>query len=130
MKADIADPFTTADIRARGQHLDPEERDARACAAIDRHALNPEDRADLLAMLGLTPPPPPPAKSVRAPRKPPSNTGRMTTPAEPCEWPCEKCGRQMWHRRWGEESRPGRIAYGANGVCCTCYQRVLRHTEN
>lgn len=126
VKTDIADPFTTAGIRARGQHLSPEERDTRACATIDRHALNPEDRAELLAMLGLTPPPAPTPKPPKPPRKPPVVSTRTAPPDRPQDWPCTRCGRNMWHRSWPDAERAGRIMWGARTVCTTCYQHVRR----
>lgn len=128
-KTDISDPFTTAGIRVRGQHLAPEERDARACATIRRNSVDADDEAQLLAMLGLTPPAPRAPKPAKTPRKPPENPKRVVPPPEPTDWPCQDCGRGMWHKGWPDTEKTGRIAYGAHNLCCTCYQRWLKNTR-
>lgn len=128
MKADIADPFTSADIRVRDTGLTATEEAQRATATVCRHAVDRDDAARLLAMLGLTPSLPA-ARKARKPRKPPKNPGRVVPPAAPTHWPCVDCGRGMWHKGWSDSEKPGRIAYGAHNLCCTCYQRWLKNTR-
>lgn len=96
--------------------------------------------ADLiLDMLGINPRPTRTRGKPGRPRllvdtvMPEPRTVRAAAPDRPVHWPCGECGTPMWHREWPRSARAGRRSFGARGLCCTCYARVLRtrsHTRH